>query len=176
MDCVFIRHGMAVEQEEWDGLEEHRPLTEKGKKRVQQAAAGLASLNLLPTHFLSSPFVRARETATVIRAVLRPSIKVKLLDELAPGSTPERVFAILRTLPSDAVVICVGHEPLLGQVAGILLCGSPSQGFSLKKAGAACIHIADPKTLWQGLLRWWLQPGQLRALGKRKETGPHGKD
>ena len=166
MDCVLVRHGIAVEPEEWDGSEENRPLTEKGKKRVRQAAVGLTAMNLTPTHLLSSPFLRAKDTARLLRTVLCPALKVVTHDELASGSTAEQIVALLRSLPLESVVICVGHEPLLGEVAGILLCGKPLSGFPMKKSGAALIHLPGMVKPGQGQLRWWLTPAQLRALGK----------
>jgi phosphohistidine phosphatase len=168
MDCVLIRHGIAVEQEEWEGSEENRPLTEKGKKRVRQAAAGLAALNCRPTHLFSSPFVRAYDTARLLRTVLCPSLKVETSEELAVGSTPDRILALFRSLPAESVLLCVGHEPLLGETAGLLLCGKPSAAFPVKKAGASLIHLPHGMKPGQGLLQWWLQPVQLRALGKGK--------
>ena len=173
MDCVLIRHGIAVESEEWEGSDENRPLTEKGKKRARQAATGLAAMNCKPTHLFSSPFVRAYDTARLLRTVVCRTLKVETRDELAVGSTAEQIVSLLRSLPTESVVMCVGHEPLLGEVAGILLCGKPTSNFSLKKAGAALIQVSGSVTPGQGLLRWWLQPMQLRALGKgrRNVTG-----
>lgn len=168
MDCLLIRHGIAVEPEEWEGSEENRPLTEKGKKRVRQAAAGLAALNCKPTHLLSSPFVRAYDTARLLRAVVCPSLKVETRDELAVGFSPEQVVTLLRSFPTESIVICVGHEPQLSEVAGILLCGKPTSNLSFKKAGAALIRLAESAKPGQGALRWWLQPAHLRVLGKGK--------
>jgi phosphohistidine phosphatase len=169
MDCVLIRHGVAVEPEEWEGSEENRPLTEKGKKRVLLAAAGLAALDCNPTHLLSSPFVRAHDTARLLRTVLCPSVKVETRQELAVGSTPERILRLLRALPAESIVICVGHEPLLGEAAALLLCGKPTANFPMKKAGAALIHLPGMVKPGQGLLQWWLQPTQLRILGRGRE-------
>lgn len=169
MDCVFVRHGIAVEPEEWDGLEENRPLTEKGRKRVQQAAAGFAAMNFTPTHLLSSPFLRAKDTARLIRTVFCPSLKVETRDELAVRSSPERVLTMLQKLPFNSVIICVGHEPLLGAVISVLLCGKLTEGFPMKKAGAALIQVSDVVKPGEGVLRWWLQPTQLRALRKGKK-------
>jgi phosphohistidine phosphatase len=167
MDCLLLRHGIAVDPEDWTGQDETRPLTAKGKKRVRQAADGLVSLEFEPTHLLSSPFLRAVETAELIRSALCPKLAVELREELAVGSSPELVVSLLRTLPRDSAVVCVGHEPLLGEVAGLLLCGKQASGFSLKKSGAALIRLSGPAKPGQGELRWWLQPAHLRALGKR---------
>jgi phosphohistidine phosphatase len=164
VDCLLIRHGIAVEPDEWDGLEEDRPLTDKGRTRVRQAAAGLAAMELAPTHVLSSPFTRARQTATLIQRVLCPSIDVQIVEALAVGSTPDRLLGQLRECPSDAVLLCVGHEPLMGQVAALLLCGKTTAGFAMKKAGAALIHLPQNVMPGRGVLEWWLQPAQLRGL------------
>lgn len=176
MDCLFIRHGIAVDREDWTGHDETRPLTAKGKKRVRQSADGLASLELVPTHLLSSPFLRAVETAELIRSALCPALAVELREELAVGSTSDIVVSMLRTLPKDSTVVCIGHEPLLGEVAGLLLCGKPAPGFSLKKSGAALIRLSGSVKAGRGELRWWLQPAHLRALGKRtkRERGRAG--
>jgi phosphohistidine phosphatase len=167
MDCILVRHGIAVEPDEWEGAEENRPLTEKGKRRVRQAAEGLAALDCKPTHLFTSPFVRAYDTAKLLRAVICPTLKIETREELAVGAKAEQVLTFLRTLPSDAVVVCVGHEPQLGEVMSLLLCGKTLSSFPLKKAGAARVKSEGIVSLGQGRLVWWLQPMQLRALGKR---------
>jgi len=178
MDCLLVRHGIAVDAEQWDGSEENRPLTEKGKKRVRQAAAGLAALGCKPTRLCSSPMVRAYDTARLLRATVCPTLKIETREELAAGASPEQVMTLLRSMPAESTVICVGHEPLLGAVAGVLLAGKSITGLPLKKAGAAFIHLPDGPKPGQGILRWWLQPMQLRVLGKRmasvvdQEDGP----
>lgn len=169
MDCILIRHGIAVEPEEWEGTEDNRPLTGKGKKRVRQVAQGLTQLALKPTHLLTSPFVRAYDTARLLRIVLCPSVKVDTREELAVGAKPEQLITLLRTLPSDAVVVCVGHEPFLGEAASLLLCGKALPSFPFKKSGAACVELPEDVSSGHGRLRWWLQPMQLRALGKRRD-------
>ncbi|OQW33577.1 MAG: hypothetical protein A4E19_04115 [Nitrospira sp. SG-bin1] len=167
MDCILVRHGIAMEPEEWEGTEENRPLTEKGKRRVRQAAEGLAALDCKPTHLLTSPFVRAYDTARLLRVALCPMVKVETREELAVGAKPDQLVSVLHTLPSDAVVVCVGHEPQLGEAASLLLCGKVLSNFPLKKAGAACIAGENTMKPGQGHLRWWLQPIQLRTMGKR---------
>ncbi len=170
MDCILIRHGIAVEPDEWEGTEENRPLTEKGKKRVKQGALGLAALDCKPTHLLTSPFVRAYDTARLLRTIVCPALKVETREELAVGAKPEQLVAHLSTLPSDSVVVCVGHEPQLGEVVGLLLCGKALPNFPFKKAGVACIEAEGIIRPSHGRLRWWFPPMQLRILGKRTRT------
>jgi phosphohistidine phosphatase len=166
MDCLLFRHGIAVDQEDWDGPEPERPLTVKGVERTRQAARGLVRLEIVPTHILSSPFVRAVETARLVRELTRAKTDVRLCDELLPDAPPDKLFPLLTSLPENACVVCVGHEPHLGQAAGVMLFGRPVEGLSLKKAGACCIRFDRPPAGGYGALQWWLAPSQLRSLGK----------
>ena len=168
MDCVFLRHGIAVEREEWDGSDDDRPLTERGVKRVSQVAAGLRWLEVQPTYIFSSPLVRALETADIIQASLSIPSAVKRVEELLPDANPERLLALFRDLPPECSVLCVGHEPHLGHAASVLLTGKPSMAFPFKKAGACLIELPMPPKVGRGVLRWWLEPGQLRGLGKKQ--------
>jgi phosphohistidine phosphatase len=168
MDCVFVRHGIAVEREEWEGKDVDRPLTEKGKRRVREVAAGLRRLEVRPTVIYASPARRAVETAQLMHGLLaRPSL-MELRDELLPEASPSEVVSLIQDLPPESCVICIGHEPQLGLAASVLLSGRASAAFPMKKAGACLIELPIPAKPGRGILRWWLMPGQLRAMGKRK--------
>jgi phosphohistidine phosphatase len=165
MDCILFRHGIAVDPGEWGGPDAQRPLTAKGIEKTRAAAVGLRNLGIKPTHLLSSSLVRALETAKIIQDMFRFHEEAKKCKELMPGAPPEQATVLLASLPQDACVICVGHEPHLGHTAGFLVCGAPVPGLSLKKAGACCIRFDEVAKPGEGLLRWWLMPSQLRALG-----------
>ena len=167
MDCVLLRHGIAVERDEWEGKDADRPLTERGAKRVAQVAAGLNWLDVQPTHVLSSPLIRAIETAKIAHRSLRVRSAVQIVDELLPDAPPDRLLSILHDLPPESCVLCVGHEPQLGMAASVLLSGRASASFPLKKAGACLIELAIRAKPGRGVLRWWLTPSQLWAIGKR---------
>jgi phosphohistidine phosphatase len=167
MDCVLLRHGIAVERDEWEGTDGDRPLTERGAKRVAQAAIGLSRLDVQPTHVFSSPLIRAIETANIVHGSLGACSAMHVVDELLPGASPHRLLSILRKLPPESCVLCIGHEPQLGMAASVFLSGRGSTSFPLKKSGACLIELSLPAKPGQGILRWWLTPGQLRAMGKR---------
>lgn len=169
MDCLLMRHGIAVETAEWSGLDGTRPLTDPGRKKVRQVAKGLAAMELAPTHLFSSPLARARETAAIVNAILCPSVTISLCKALEPGSTPQFLTTFLRSLPDRSVVLCVGHEPLLGAMGGYLLSGQTSRNYPMKKAGVGMIHLPGPPRAGEGLLHWWCTPTQLRALGRAKK-------
>ena len=170
MDCVFVRHGIAVAREEWEGKDVDRPLTEKGKRRVREVAAGLRRLDVRPTVIYASPARRAVETAQLLHGLLARLSLMQLRDELLPDAPPNRLLSILHNLPPDSCVICIGHEPQLGMAASVLLSGRASASFPLKKAGACLIELSIPAKPGRGVLRWWLTPGQLRAIGKRRSS------
>ena len=168
MNCILFRHGIAVERDEWDGTDEDRPLTERGTKRVSQVAAGLKWLDTQPTYIFSSPLVRALETADILQASLSIPSAVKRVDDLLPDANPERLLALFRDLPPESSALCVGHEPHLGLAASVMLTGKPSTAFPFRKAGACLIELSVPPKLGRGVLRWWMEPGQLRGLGKKQ--------
>ena len=164
MDCLLFRHGIAYDREDWRGNDHDRPLTEKGLVRARQSIKGLLTLGLIPTHILSSPLTRALETARIFTSLIPATPPLRICPELKPEVTPRALISLLNTLPSDGVVLCVGHEPHLSATAGILLTGKPCKGFSLKKAGACRLTHAGSVRPAKGRLDWWLTASQLRAL------------
>ena len=164
MDCLFFRHGIAIERQEWSGQEQDRPLTDKGAARTRESGKGLLNLRIKPTHIFSSPLARAHDTAAILQSLIRSKPKIRICPELNPAAPPSTLFALLDALPPDAVALCIGHEPHLSLAAGILLTGKPCSGLSLKKAGACLLHIEESVRPTAGRLEWWLTAAQLRAL------------
>ncbi len=171
MDCLLMRHGIAVERDEWKGLEADRPLTERGAKRVVQVAAGLNRLGVQPTHVFSSPLIRAIETAKIVHRLLRVRSAVQIVDELLPDAPPDRLLSILHDLQPETCVLYIGHEPQLGIAASCMLSGRATASFPMKKAGACLIELPIPVKPGRGVLRWWLKPSQLRAMGRGRSAG-----
>jgi phosphohistidine phosphatase len=166
MDCLLFRHGIAVSPEEWDGSDDERPLTKEGITKTEQAAEGLKRIGMKPTYVLCSPFTRAQQTAGIAREVLQSKATIQLCPELVYDQSPMLLFPILHRLPQNALVMCVGHEPHLGQTAALMVVGKNAAGLSLKKAGACLISFEGDVGLGQGRLSWWIPPAQLRALRK----------
>ena len=166
MDCVLLRHGIAVERDEWEGQDEDRPLTKLGAKRVAQVADGLNRLTVQPTHVLSSPLIRAVETAKIAHHSLRVRSAVRIVDELLPDAPPDRLLSILHDLQPETCVLCIGHEPQLGMAASFMLSGRATASFPMKKAGACLIELPIQAKPGRSILRWWLTPSQLRVMGR----------
>lgn len=166
MDCILFRHGIAADREAWDGPDADRPLVPRGIEKARKAAGGLRRLEVMPDVILSSPYTRAVETAKLVQDALRFKGSIRICDELVPEAPRDKLLVLLGSLPPDACVVCVGHEPHLGETAGVMLLGRPVPGLSLKKAGACSIAFDGLPRAGQGALHWWLTPALLRDLRK----------
>jgi len=167
MELVFLRHGLAVDREEWKGEDESRPLTAEGVERTKEVVRGLRALKVRPNVILSSPLLRARETAEIAKKGLSSDAKVELVDELTPSAAPDRVIARLADLAGKPVVLCVGHEPHLSTTISAMVSGKIAASFELKKAGACCIRFAGIPKAGAGTLLWLLPPKFLRLIAAR---------
>ena len=166
MNCLLLRHGIAVSSEEWNGSERERPLTKEGINKTEQVAAGLKRIGMKPTHLLCSPLIRTQQTAEIAKEALQIKATIQLCPELVYDQSPMLLFPILQSLPQDAFVMCVGHEPHLGQTATLMIFGKNSSGLSVKKAGGCLISFDGNVGVGRGNLEWWMAPAQLKALRK----------
>jgi phosphohistidine phosphatase len=166
MHCLLFRHGIAESPNTWSGDEHSRPLTKEGFTKTEQAIEGLKRIGVEPTHLLCSPLTRTQQTAAIAKNILAVQAEIEITPELVYDQSPMVLFPILQTLPPEAVVMCVGHEPHLGQTAALMLFGNHSPSLSFKKAGSALIAFHKNAIIGQGMLEWWLPPAQPRALRK----------
>jgi phosphohistidine phosphatase len=164
---LIIRHGPAGDREKWaaEGRDDRlRPLTREGKLEMQEVAAGLARLVPTIDVFVTSPLVRAAESAAIVSSSHKS--KIVTLDLLAPGHEPDGVLRWLADQRPAQTVALVGHEPDLGQLAGYLLTKQPTSFIDLKKGGACLLDLNDPPKPGRGTLKWLLTPRTLRMLGE----------
>lgn len=163
MQLYVFRHGIA--EPAVGGMSDaDRPLSPQGVERTQAAARGLGMFIDMPRVILTSPKLRARQTANILADVF--DLAPEVVDVLAEGAAVD-VIHMLRRRDEDRVVI-VGHEPTLSEVIETLCTQKHTPGFiDLKKA--ACAHVDAPlhpeDSPGPGLLRWLLPPRALRALG-----------
>ncbi len=162
---VLFRHGIAIDREDPDcPADADRFLTEKGLVRTQAAARGLKALGVSPQAILSSPWLRARQTAQIAAQVLGvPEKEIKNTKALLWDAPPAALFAELAKLKVDEV-LCTGHAPHLDEAIAYGL-GLTTVFTQLKKAGAACLEIT-PGLAPCGVLLWLVTSKQLRVLGE----------
>ncbi|HUG54618.1 MAG TPA: histidine phosphatase family protein [Vicinamibacteria bacterium] len=160
MRLLIIRHAIAVPHGTPGVAEDERPLTPRGVRRFRAAARGLARICPRPGVVLTSPLVRARQTADLAAAAWG---RVEPRDEksLAGGSF-EEVAAAVERHASRKLVAIVGHEPQLSAILAHLLGSTEAERFTFKKGGAALVDV--PERLAQGAaLVWYAPPRLLRA-------------
>ncbi|MFQ6538485.1 MULTISPECIES: phosphohistidine phosphatase SixA [Aphanothece] len=154
-ELLLLRHGIAAERRP-DHPDQARALTPEGRQRTAAVLSQLHRLGVGADRLLSSPLVRARQTAELaVAAGLAPA--VTLTDALAPGGDP---LPLLADLAAGGRLLLVGHEPDLGDLAARLI-GAPPGSIALKKAGLAVLDLPTPRTPGQACLRLLLAPRQL---------------
>lgn len=159
--CI-VRHAIAVERGTPgyanDGL---RPLTAEGRERMEANAAGLRAL-FTPTAIVSSPLLRARQTAEILGGVF-PKASIRYSDALVAGDH-DALLAELRG--GDAAVAVVGHEPHVSSLLSYVLTADEGRVAAVFKKGTAALAGFEgdpaPGRAW---LEWLLQPAALRLAG-----------
>jgi phosphohistidine phosphatase len=164
MDVYLVRHAVAHERNaaRWpdDAL---RPLTGAGKRKFRKAAHGLGNCIPKSARVLTSPFVRARETADILVGAVgcRKPIDAR---ELASGAATAKVFSLLRAHRRHAIVL-VGHEPNLSAWLSAALGGEQTRlDIEFRKGGAACVRFDRAITPGRATLVWMLPPRLLRSI------------
>jgi len=145
MVLYLVRHGIAVDRmDPACPPDPERSLTAKGKKRTRAVARGLKALDLKADLMLSSPYMRAIQTAQIMADVLGfDSDRIRLTESLLPDKNPVALCEELRQLDGSQVM-CFGHAPNLDEVVAYLL-GAPDSACSLKKAGVAGLTFREPE-------------------------------
>ena len=164
MTIHLLRHGLAADCGPGIPTDRDRPLTEEGRDKLAHVAKAMAEMDLGLELILSSPFLRAAQTAGQIADELALRKHLQFCDELAVDGTPGAVLQHLdQVRPRPASVLLVGHEPLLGEIVSMLLTGRTGLSLVFKKAGLARISAPRPRP-GEGTLEWLLTPKQLARM------------
>lgn len=162
MRLLIVRHAIAVPHGTPEVPEEKRPLTPRGQKRFRAAALGLAQICRRPDVLLTSPLVRARQTAD-IAAEAWGNIEPQEENALAGGSFAQ-IAAVVDKLADRKLVALFGHEPDVSGLVATLLGTDASERLTFKKGGAALLDV--PGRLADGAaLVWYAPPRVLRSIG-----------
>ena len=167
MRLYIVRHGPAVDIGD-DGVETDfdRMLSKEGVEKTRLAAKGLRQMNCKPWRILTSPLVRAYQTAEILQEVLMAEEGVEVSDKLAPGTSMQELIAWVQELPAYPIMV-VGHMPDLADLATVLVSGENGWvNMTFKKAAACCITFDEDVDFSSGCLDWLLQPRHLRALAQ----------
>ena len=157
-DVLLMRHGEAA-----PGFPDTaRRLTPRGEQEAEKMACWLAERvaegKLLTPRIYASPYARAQQTAQRLCDVLGTPLET--LDFITPEDSPSAVGDWLLNQPEGAPIMLVSHMPLVGDLAGLLVEGSPSQGIGFPTAAIAEFE-ADVWAAGCAQLKRFTQPSQL---------------
>jgi len=156
IELYVVRHGIAVEEGP-GGPDAVRPLSSKGRRRFQKAARAFGDLGRKLDLVLTSPLVRAVQTAEILAGAAEPR-EVAVLEELAPGvGIAQLLEALAKRMGKSKTVALVGHEPQLSSVLSALS-GVSQEELDLKKGAIARLDVASLPRPRSVTPRWWLKP------------------
>lgn len=167
MNLFILRHGIAVERDPHSFPDDsRRPLTMKGEDRIRLICDAMQALELSFDCILSSPYLRASQTAEIVAATLGLRKNLEFSDELKPeGDLKALVRHVNRLQPVPENILLVGHEPDLSELVSQLISGEPKAAIDLKKGGLARLEIETQ--LRPGpcaTLAWLLTPKQMALM------------
>ncbi len=154
MRLYFLRHGIAVNPEDWNADDSTRPLTDEGRDRMVKEAATFAQWGLALDYVLTSPYVRAFATAEIVARKLKLMDHLVKEEGLASGFGMRELTKILEKYTQSKALMLVGHEPDFSQVIGRLIGGGRVE---VKKGGIACVEVTNLATP-EGILLWLAPP------------------
>ena len=165
MLLYLLRHGVAIDRDDPEcPPDAERPLTREGVEKTRLAARGLRKLGVKPDLILSSPLLRAVQTAELAAVELGyAKEKIRRTSALESEADPAE---LLKELPrgKKCEVLCTGHAPhldeMIAQAVGVRVAFT-----GLKKAGAACLEFGSAAAS-RGVLLWLMPPKVLRQLGE----------
>jgi phosphohistidine phosphatase len=154
-DVYLLRHAHAGNPDAWTGDDADRPLSPKGRGQARRLARFLASSGVKLDAIVTSPKVRARQTAEPVAAAL--GVKY-ITDARLAGHLDEAILeAILADAGGERVMV-VGHDPDFSDVAASL-CGA--ENLPLKKGALARLEAERPLKPSSAVLRWLVAPDLL---------------
>ncbi len=161
MQLYIVRHGPAGNAGEWAGPDSDRPLTRHGKQVVLRVAQRLADLGLEVDAIITSPYVRARQTAEILARTLHRADQLETDARLAAGFGIADLMSLLADYSEVSALVIVGHEPDLGQAICNLV---GAERLKMKKGAVALVDVPDPHTA-RGQLQWVAPPAVLAGHG-----------
>lgn len=134
LDVILFRHAIAEDRLEFarsESDDDLRPLTVFGRERLTKVARRFKKLHSSFDGMISSPLVRAQQTADVLSAVY--GLPFETWKELRPEADPMALMELLRL--KDGKYLFVGHEPHLSRFTSLAMSGAPEGSLKVKKSG-----------------------------------------
>ena len=157
MKLYFLRHGEAGRRQEWRGNDSERPLTAAGKKRMKREAAGIRKLKLPLDLIISSPLVRALQTAEIVAKAHGATTRLITDGRLKPGFGSRHLAALVAEHRDAGGVMLVGHEPDFSETISRVTGGGR---LTMKKGALAYVEVEGHASI-KGTLGWLIPPKAL---------------
>lgn len=143
----LLRHGIAADYA--DGGDAARALTDEGIDKLVRASAGWRRVVGAIDTVLVSPLLRAQQTAKIFMDAVAPSAPLVETSALVPEAQPTRAVELLQAakLQNTTGIACVAHEPLLGSLLSLLLCGSSRSAIPFKRGMLAIVEIESSASM-----------------------------
>jgi phosphohistidine phosphatase len=135
-------------------------------KHFEEAVRGLTRMDVEIDLVLSSPFVRARQTAEILVRGFKGKPRLEFTNQLTPEADPKHLVEEIRHHRMQHRLVLVGHEPYLSKLVGTLISGAEGCELSLKKGGACKLESEHLEYGRSATLKWLLTQKQLRVLGE----------
>jgi phosphohistidine phosphatase len=166
MEIYILRHAIAEPAPNPpSGGDSRRRLTTEGAEKMRRAAKGMKALELAFDLIVSSPYLRAKETAEIVSDVLRPGRKPELSATLTPDGNPKELIDELKRKHGDKnQVLLVGHEPYLSRLISVLVSGHARASIELKKGALCKLTVGALEHDRCATLEWLLTSRQLRRI------------
>jgi phosphohistidine phosphatase len=154
MEIYILRHGIAEERRS-GRPDSARRLTGAGKVKLRQVLETARAAGVKPSLILTSPYVRAVETAEIAAKILGCADPIVPTDDLLPSAPPQAVWRLIREQAGQTAILLAGHEPLLSEAASFLL-GASWALMDLKKGALLRIDLDRLDEEPRGVLQWLL--------------------
>jgi phosphohistidine phosphatase len=167
MRVILVRHAEAGTRDpnSWPNDEE-RPLTPEGRKKQTAAARAMKKMEIEFDFLVTSPLVRARQTAEILAAAYGWKEEPQVAETLGPACTAATLVKLLAKFPPDAQVCLVGHEPSLSGAAAALTGRSGDARIELKKSGVIGLGFEGAPGVGEGTLLFVLRPSHLKKAAR----------
>lgn len=162
MKLYLVRHATAVDTAPSDA---DRELTREGKHQARIIGRALGRMKIKPQFVISSPLVRAVQTAELLAEELDFRDDIVKLTELENGPSTSTLLRALKPYSRAEELILVGHMPSIAEHLAELIGVKNTRGLQFGKGSVVCLKT-DVLREGAAELRWWMRQKQLALLAK----------
>ncbi len=164
LELYIIRHGLAGSSLENEIEDNARPLEKKGKRITKDVAKALRKQNIHFDIILSSPLLRAKETAEIVNDYCGNAKEITVTELLRPDASCNDLIKFLNNLKDCRIAAIVGHEPFLSLFASYCLSKDSNSFINLKKSGVIKLEINEVIKPAGCRLAWLMEPKYLTSI------------